>query len=60
MMTDTINWLLTSEPWVEYRARLDILGKSEQDPSVIDARSRIISHPQIQGVLNDLSKWQEK
>ena len=60
MMTDTINWLLTSEPWVEYRARLDILGQSEQELSVIDARSRIISHPQIQGVLNDLYKWQEQ
>lgn len=60
MMNDTINWLLNSEPWIEYRTRLDLLGQSEQDQSVRNAMHRIISHPQIQGLLNDLYKWQEQ
>jgi len=60
MMNDTINWLLNSEPWIEYRTRLDLLGQSEQDQSVREAKNRIISHPQIQGLLNDLYKGQEQ
>ena len=60
MMNEAINWLLDSEPWVEYRTRLDLLGQSEQDQSVIDAKNRIILHPQIQGLFNDLHSWQEQ
>ncbi|MDP2891907.1 MAG: hypothetical protein Q8O09_02080 [Bacillota bacterium] len=56
-MNDTINWLLGGEPWVEYRTRLDLLGQSRQDQSVIDAKSRMISHPQIQGLFHDLDNW---
>ena len=60
MMDDTVKWLLNSEPWIEYRTRVDILRQSEQDQSVIDAKNRIITHPLIQGLLDDLSKWQEQ
>lgn len=59
-MDDTVKWLLNSEPWIEYRTRVDILRQSEQDQSVIDAKNRIITHPLIQGLLDDLSKWQEQ
>ena len=60
MMNDTINWLLGNEPWIEYRTRLDLLGQSAQDQSVIDAKNRIISHPSIQGIFDNLYKWEEQ
>jgi len=60
MMDDTINWLLNSEPWVEYRTRLDLLEQSEQDQSVMDAKDRIVSHLRIKGIFDDLYKWQEQ
>ncbi len=34
MINTPIDWLLKGEPWVEYRARLDLLGQSEDDPQV--------------------------
>ncbi len=34
MNNTPIDWLLKGEPWVEYRARLDLLGQSEDDPQV--------------------------
>jgi len=60
MMNNTINWLLSTDPWVEYRVRLDLLGQSESDQNVVEAKSRIIANTQIQQLLNNLSRWQEQ
>ena len=44
-MKDTIKWLLEGEPWVEYRARFDLLEQSESELEVIDSRKKMINHP---------------
>jgi len=52
--------LTNSEPWIEYRARVDLLEQSEQDKNVIDAKSRIITHPQIQALTSGILKWEDQ
>jgi hypothetical protein len=52
-----LGWMLEGEPWVEYRTRIDLLGQSETEPQVVDARNRMISHPKIQSLLKDLQNW---
>lgn len=59
-MVKAINWLLNSEPWIEYRTRLDFLGQSEHDQNVIDAKNRIIMHPQIQTLISSIQKWEDQ
>ncbi len=56
-MDELIRWLLEGEPWVEYRARVDLLEQSESEPQVSNARSRMISHPKIQLLLKELKDW---
>lgn len=56
-MQEIINWLLEADPWVEYRARLDLLGQPENAQEVIQARARMVNHPQIQALLQELTNW---
>lgn len=59
-MNEVINWLTGSEPWVEYRTRLDLLGQSGDDQNVIDAVNRMMKHPKISGFITDLYSWDEQ
>ena len=59
-MNEVVNWLLNSDPWVEYRTRADLLGQSELEPAVAVARKRMLEHPQIKGLLNEVSGWGEQ
>lgn len=59
-MDGVIKWLLDSEPWVEYRTRLDLLGEMENDQGVINAKNRIIIHPKVKEIFNDLYNWNEQ
>jgi hypothetical protein len=52
-----IDWLLEGEPWVEYRARLDLLGQAEDEPQVGQARQRMLANPQVRGLVEQLSGW---
>lgn len=56
-MKDVLNWLLESDPWVQYRTRLDLLGQADNDPAVIAARTAMINHPQVQEIVTELSDW---
>ena len=56
-MQEIINWLLEADPWVEYRARLDLLGQPQNAVEVAAARQRMINHPQIQALLQELTGW---
>ena len=56
-MNETIKWLLEGEPWVEYRTRVDLLEQSESELEVIDARKKMINHPIIQSLLEELRNW---
>ena len=51
------DWLLSGDPWVEYRTRLDLLTQDENDPEVAAAQANLIRHPQIQTLIAELSNW---
>jgi len=57
MLKDIVKWLLEGEPWVEYKTRVDLLKQSESEPEVLSARKRMISHPKIQLLLEELINW---
>ncbi len=52
-----IDWLLEGEPWIEYRARSDLLGQSEKDPQVKSARESMLAQVQIKDLVSELSGW---
>jgi hypothetical protein len=53
----TTEWLLQSEPWVEYRTRLDLLEQPESDPQVRAARKAMLADPKIKSLLSELADW---
>ena len=52
-----IDWLLSGEPWIEYRTRLDLLGESEDDPQLRSARHSMLADPLVQSLVKELSGW---
>ena len=57
-MIDPVQWLLaSSEPWTRYRALVDLLDQSEEDPEVRAARSQMLEHPQVQALLAGAESW---
>jgi hypothetical protein len=56
-MNIPIDWLLEGESWIEYRARLDLLGQSEKDSHVKSARRSMLADTQVQNLLTELSGW---
>jgi hypothetical protein len=54
---ELIPWLLNSEPWIEYRTRLDLLDQSRSDPEVNQTYQSILTHPAISNIINELSEW---
>lgn len=56
-MNAPIDWLLEGEPWIEYRARRDLLGRSEKDPQVKSARKSMLANTQVQNLVTELSGW---
>jgi len=52
-----IDWLLEGEPWIEYRARRDLLGQFEKDPQVKSARKSMLANAQVQDLVAELSDW---
>ena len=57
MNAKTIEWLLEGEPWVVYRARIDLLEEPETDPRVIAARTAMLADPRIKALLAELTDW---
>jgi hypothetical protein len=57
MKNKTVDWLLQGEPWVEYRARVELLEQSEADPQVIAARKKMLTDPKVQSLLAELNDW---
>ena len=57
MNNKTIDWLLEGDPWIQYRARVDLLSQKETDPQVISARRAMLADPKITGLLTELSEW---
>ena len=57
MNTKTVDWLLQGDAWVEYRTRVDLLGRSEMDPQVVSARKSMLSDPRVRSLLDGLLEW---
>ena len=54
---ELIDWLLGGEPWVAYRARLDLLGQDEAEAAVQADRAAMLAHPQVQELVSELAAW---
>ena len=51
-------WLLdSSEPWTRYRTMVDLLEISPDDSYARSAYSELISHPQVQSLIDDFVEW---
>lgn len=57
MNSPPIDWLLKSDPWTEYRTRLDLLGEPAGSPEAVSARKRMIQHPKVRTILENLTDW---
>lgn len=55
---DKIDFLTgASEPWVAYRAMVDLQGLGEEEPEVRKAKERMLEHPLVQGLIDELHQW---
>ena len=52
-----IDWLLSGPPWVEYRARLDLLQQPENEPEVARARQMVLDTSAVNGLLAEVAHW---
>jgi hypothetical protein len=57
MSGDVIGMFNGSDPWTEYRTRLDLLGEAQDAPQVIDARKRMLAHPKVMAIIDELAGW---
>jgi len=57
MTNAPLDWLLESEPWIEYRTRLDLLKQPENNPQVVSARNSMLVNTQIRSLVTELSRW---
>lgn len=58
MTTDLTQWLLESdEPWTRYRTLVDLLDRSQDDPEVRAARTKMLAHPQVQALIAEAAVW---
>jgi hypothetical protein len=56
-MNIPIDWLLAGDPWVEYRTRLDLLGEPIDSEKVQNARTQMVNHPLVRGLVAELQGW---
>ncbi len=57
-MNDEItDWLLKSDPWTEYRTRIDLLDQPGDSEEVIASFNRMVHHPKIISILDELANW---
>jgi hypothetical protein len=50
-------WLIGSNPWVEYNTRINLINQKLTDSEVVEARKRMLNHPLINVILNELDDW---
>ena len=56
-MLSVVDWLLPGPPYVQYRARLDLLGQREDEPQVVAAREAMLAQPEVQALVAGLADW---
>ena len=58
MNTNTIQWLLNcAEPWTRYRTMVDLLDLPADDPTVLAARTEMLTSPQVQALMAAAATW---
>ncbi len=51
-------WLLDcDEPWTKYRTKLDLLDLPNNDNNVRSSYTELITHPQVQGLIDEFVEW---
>ncbi len=50
-------WLLESNPWTEYNTRVELLQQKISSQEVTDAKNRMLIHPLIQEIINEIEEW---
>lgn len=56
-MNIPLDWLLEGEPYIAYRARVDLRGQAESDPAVKAARKEMLADPRVQALLAELAEY---
>jgi hypothetical protein len=56
-VTELLEWLLQGEPFIHYNTRIHLLGQSETEDAVVDAKKRMLGDPKIQLLLEQLKNW---
>ena len=54
---DVIDWLLSGEPWVCYRTRVDLLDEEPDSLDVSWSYEQMLAHPKIRTLLKELAQW---
>jgi len=57
MTTQNLDWLLNSDPWTEYRTRIDLLDQPGDSSQVQNAYRRMINHSKIEALITELLDW---
>jgi hypothetical protein len=57
MNSQTVEWLLEGDAWIQYRTRVDLLGQAENDAQVRAARKAMLADAKIQSLLTELTDW---
>jgi hypothetical protein len=52
-----IDWLLEGEPFVRYRARLDLLGEPAGSDAAVEARREMVTDRQVRDLVRGLADW---
>ncbi len=48
------------EPWTRYRTLVDLLDLPADDPTVAQARTEMLAHPQVQALMATANTWGER
>jgi hypothetical protein len=57
LMEDIFNWLIESSPWIEYRARLDLLLFEAGSSEARKAKKILVSDQDLNILLQELLQW---
>ena len=57
MNDNLLQWLLNSEPWIEYATRIELMQQEFDDPEVMDARRRMVEAPELNLIIEGLKDW---
>ncbi|MBM3700813.1 MAG: hypothetical protein FJW68_07900 [Actinobacteria bacterium] len=53
----TIEWLLDSEPWIQYITRKELLEQGEDDKNLLKAHREMIMYPALINIIDELKNW---